>query len=263
MSILSSLLIWGLATLNFFNSPKVILAYLATVLITQWLWDHLHLKRPWNWKSAGITGLSLSILLRTDAMWLAVFAAIIAISSKFLLLRDRQHIVNPAAFALVTTGLLFNSAWTSTGQWGHSIEFLLIFSLLGFVVTQQARALSTALLFLGFYSALLAIRLLWLGDPLSILINQLNNGALIIFSFYMITDPRTTPAALGSRVIFCFVVALLAYILQTQFYWYQALFPSLVVVSLVFAVLRSSNPPQGRPPKPVNRPMINITENRS
>ena len=43
------------------------------------------------------------------------------------------------------------------------------------------------------YGLLLIGRALWLGDPLSIPLHQLQNGALLIFAFFMISDPKTTP----------------------------------------------------------------------
>lgn len=236
--ILSSLLCFGLLTDKFHIPSLNILCFFCAVLITQTLWDKLHLKRHINWKSALITGLSLSILLRVGSFELALLAGVLAISSKFIFIYQQQHFINPAAFAIVSMSLLFSDAWTSAGQWGHSIIFLLVFSILGLWVTQQAKSLSTAVLFIIIYAGLLLTRALWLGDPLSIWLNQLNNGAFIIFSFFMITDPKTTPRSWPMRILFCSFVALIAYMLQFEYYLYQALFPALVISSLLFLMLK-------------------------
>ena len=41
--------------------------------------------------------------------------------------------------------------------------------------------------------ALVFGRSLWLGEPMSIPLHRLQNGALLLFTFFMISDPRTTP----------------------------------------------------------------------
>ncbi len=61
--------------------------------------------------------------------------------------------------------------------------------------------------FLVFYVAILFGRALWLGDPLTIPAHQLQNGALLIFAFFMISDPKTTPDTRAGRVLFALLVA--------------------------------------------------------
>jgi Predicted NADH:ubiquinone oxidoreductase, subunit RnfD len=56
----------------------------------------------------------------------------------------------------------------------------------------------------------LTARALWLGDPLTIPLHQLESGTLLIFSFFMITDPKTTPDSRVGRLIFTLLVALAA-----------------------------------------------------
>ena len=59
---------------------------------------------------------------------------------------------------------------------------------------------------------------MWLGDPLSIPVHQLQNGALLIFAFFMISDPKTTPNAATGRVLFAAIVASVAFTIQFIFY---------------------------------------------
>jgi Na+-translocating ferredoxin:NAD+ oxidoreductase RnfD subunit len=86
------------------------------------------------------------------------------------------------------------------------------------VVTRAARA-DVTLAFLAFYVGLLITRALWLGDPLTIPLHQLESGALLIFSFFMISDPKTTPDSRTGRIIFALIVALAA--LSVQFVWFR------------------------------------------
>ena len=72
--------------------------------------------------------------------------------------------------------------------------------------------------FLAGYGALLFGRALWLGDPLSIPLHQLQNGALLIFAFFMISDPRTSPNSASGRALFGALVATVAFTIQYVFY---------------------------------------------
>jgi enediyne biosynthesis protein E5 len=67
-------------------------------------------------RSALITGLSLSLLLRADAAWLHLVAAVIAIGSKFVFRLEGKHIFIPAGFAIVVLLLTANEVWISPGQ---------------------------------------------------------------------------------------------------------------------------------------------------
>jgi len=157
-------------------------------------------------------------LLRTDSIVLAVAAAGIAIGSKFLLRVRGKHVFNPANVAIVSLMMLSDRAWISTGQWGNAALGALALACLGFVVLTRARRAETTVAFLLAYASLLFGRAAWLGDPLSIPLHQLQNGALLIFAFFMISDPKTTPDAAGGRVLYAAVVASVAFAIQFGFY---------------------------------------------
>jgi Na+-translocating ferredoxin:NAD+ oxidoreductase RnfD subunit len=61
-------------------------------------------------------------------------------------------------------------------------------------------------------------RAIWLNDPLSIPLHQLQNGALLIFAFFMISDPKTSPNTRGGRIAYGAMVATVAYTIQFIFY---------------------------------------------
>ncbi|MGB5511517.1 MAG: RnfABCDGE type electron transport complex subunit D, partial [Woeseiaceae bacterium] len=67
-------------------------------------------------------------------------------------------------------------------------------------------------------AAMLFARAVWLGDPLTIPAHQLQNGALLIFAFFMISDPKTTPDSALGRVLFATLVAGVAYVIQFIYY---------------------------------------------
>ncbi len=186
--------------------PANAAAIVAAGLLTQWAAVRL-LDLRFDPLSPLITCLSLTLLLRTDAAWIAALAAVIAIASKFLLRWDGRHFFNPANLGIAAVLLLSDDAWVSAGQWGSTAFFGFAVLCLGtFVVTRALRA-DVTLAFLGAYAAMLTARALWLGDPLAIPAHHLQNGALLVFAFFMISDPKTTPSSSPARVLYAIVVA--------------------------------------------------------
>jgi Na+-transporting NADH:ubiquinone oxidoreductase subunit NqrB len=178
-----------------------------------------------------ITGLSLSLLLRADALWLYAAAAVIAIGSKFVLRIDGKHIWNPAGFAIVILLMTSNGVWISPGQWGTSIWFASLTGFLAILVLNAARRADIAFFFFGSHAALLLARAWWLGDPLAIPLHQLQSGSLLIFTFFMISDPRTSPDSALGRLLFAFSVAVLAHYMTFFMQMRPALYFALIALS--------------------------------
>jgi Na+-transporting NADH:ubiquinone oxidoreductase subunit NqrB len=215
---LGSLLAFGVFVLDFGIRGYNAIAILVTAQCVQFVatrWAGLGRFDP---LSAVITSLSLTLLLRTDLVLLATLGAAIAISSKFLLRYNGKHIFNPANIALVALMFGSDQAWVSSGQWGSAVLGTLALACLGLLVLTRAKRAETTLAFLLAYAALLLGRALWLGDPLSIPLHQLQNGALLIFAFFMISDPKTTPNTATGRLIYGALVASVAYTIQYVFY---------------------------------------------
>jgi len=218
IAVLGVLLSYGILVLDFGIRAHNAAAVFTAALLTQYLAGRLLGIARFDPLSPLITSLSLTLLLRTDAVWLAALAAIVAIGSKFVLRIKGKHIFNPANFALVTLMLLSDHAWVSSGQWGNAAIVSLTLASLGLIVITRARRAETTFAFIVAYATLIFGRAVWLGDPISIPMHQLQNGALLIFSFFMISDPRTSPNTAFGRCLFATLVAGLAFTIQFVFY---------------------------------------------
>jgi Na+-transporting NADH:ubiquinone oxidoreductase subunit NqrB len=239
----SSLLLgYGIGVLDFGIRWQNAIAILTTAQIVQFVCMRLFTQSRFDPLSALITSFSLTLLLRTDVMGLAILAAIIAIGSKFLLRVHGKHVFNPANVALVSLMLCSDQAWVSSGQWGSATVGAFALACLGFLVLTRARRAETTVAFLGFFAGLLIARAVWLGDPLSIPLHQLQNGALLIFAFFMISDPKTTPNSARGRIVYGMFVATIAYTIQFVFYEPNgpilALIMSAPLVPLIDAISR-------------------------
>ncbi len=178
-----------------------------------------------------ITSLSLTLLLRTDTALLAACAAALAIGSKFLVRYRGKHVFNPANVAIVLTMLASDHVWVSSGQWGSTAISALALSCLGLLVLTRAKRAETTVAFLLVFAAMLFVRAAWLGDPLTIPLHQLQNGALLIFAFFMISDPKTTPDSAMGRALFATLVAGVAYVIQFVYYVPNGPILALIIVA--------------------------------
>ena len=216
--VLSLLLLYGIVGLDFGIAWRNAAAIFVTAQLTQLAGTRLAGLRRFDPLSALITSLSLTLLLRTDVTILAAVAAMVAIGSKFLVRLQGKHVFNPANVALVTMMLASDRVWVSSGQWGSAALGALALACLGFLVLTRAKRAETTLAFLLAWGALVFMRALWLGDPLGIPLHQLQNGALLIFAFFMISDPKTSPNSAPGRLVYGAMVAAVAYLIQFVLY---------------------------------------------
>jgi len=75
-------------------------------------------------RSAAISALGLSLLLRTDVWWVLPFSAVVAIGSKFLVRTHHKHIFNPTNLGLAVAMMATRHAWCSPSQWGENALLL-------------------------------------------------------------------------------------------------------------------------------------------
>jgi Na+-translocating ferredoxin:NAD+ oxidoreductase RnfD subunit len=78
----------------------------------------------------------------------------------------------------------------------------------------RAKRAETTLSFLVAYALLVFGRAVWLGDPLAIPLHQLQNGALLLFAFFMISDPKTSPDSASGRIFYGTFVAAVTFVIQ-------------------------------------------------
>jgi enediyne biosynthesis protein E5 len=239
---LALLLAINFAAIDFGARPLASFYALGACLFAQVVCSKLA-KIPLDLRSPLITGLSLSLLLRAEDPWMHALAGFIAIASKFLLRVYGNHVFNPAGFAIVVLLLLPAGVWISPGQWGASLWFAALVGFLAIVVLQAARRADIAFYFLASHAVFLFVRAFWLGDPLAIPLHQLQRGSLLIFAFFMISDPRTSPDSALGRFVFAFAVAALAHYLAFFAQMRPALYFALIALSpatlLIDRILRA------------------------
>lgn len=207
---------WEVVAQNFVITLLVgVSTQMAAALITQ--------KPLSSIKSALITILGLTILLRAQEPWVYALAAFIAIASKFIIRFNGKHIVNPANMGIVAAILLTGEAWISPGQWGNTAVLLFMIGAAGMMVLLKVGRLDLALPFLLTFGGLEFFRTVVLhGWPADFFWHKMLNGSLMLFTFFMITDPKSTPNNSKGRIIFSITIAVVAFILSNFHYVYVA-----------------------------------------
>ena len=260
ISVLGLLLAYGVGWLGFDVGPARVALILGACLATQAACTRLWRLEHFDPRSALISGLSLSLLLRANDPRLAVLAAVVTIASKFVVRVDGRHLFNPTNFGLVVAMLVTGHVWVSPGQWGNAAFFGFLMACLGGLVVNRAARSDVTGAFLGFYVAIVLGRALWLGDPLALALHQLQSGALVLFAFFMISDPKTTPDTRAGRIVFALLVAAGAAYVQFRLFrtngplW--ALFACAPVVPLINRCLPGARYTWVRPATAVRPPVF-------
>lgn len=263
---LSCLLGYGVVQLDLEVHPVRAAVLLGTALLAQYACTRLWRLPAFDPRSALISGLSLCLLLRANSVWLLVLTAVVTIASKFLLRFRGKHIFNPTNFGIVALMLATGQVWVSPGQWGNAAFFGFLIACLGGLVVNRAARSDVTYAFLAFYLAVLFGRALWLGQPMAIPLHQLQNGAFLIFTFFMISDPKTTPDSRAGRILFALLVALGAGFVHFVLYRPNGLLLSLAFLSplvpLLDLLLRGERYAWRRSAAPASIPAPSLLEER-
>jgi len=236
IAFLAALLTTGVLLRDFTIQPLQVALTFAAGLATQRFWlERLGLQQH-GMLSAVVTCCGLALLLRSDTLWVHPLIAACATSSKFLLRIGGKHMYNPANLGVVAAISLLPGTWVSPGQWGSGLALAVWLLMLGTLVTERARRLDVSWVFLAAFLGLVALRVLLLGQSSAIWWHQLGNGALLLFAFFMISDPMTIPNRRGPRIAYAVIVALGAMAWQYVLFRPNALIWSLFLLTPLVAL---------------------------
>ncbi len=216
---------------DFSLRPAQIVLTFAAALATQRLTWRFYPLAARSYRSAIITSLSVTLLLRADSLFVHPMAAAAAIGSKSLIRVRGKHLFNPATFGVIFALVTLPGTWVSAGQWGHDVALAGWLVALGVLVTERARRGDISWSFLAFHLGTIALRVAWLGQRFAVWEHQLSNGALLLFAFFMISDPMTGPNHRWGRLSHSALVAAIAYWWQFRLYSTNGLIWALFVAA--------------------------------
>ena len=173
-----------------------------------------------NWGfSVLISSMSLCLLLKTNDWYISLLAAFLTVASKYVFRINKKHIFNPSAFGIVAAIYLTNDAWLSPAQWGSNAVIFFFVVTLGTIVVTKVQKLDVSLAFLLTFAGLLFWRQVYvLGWPTDYFIHSVSTGSLLLFTFFMISDPKTSPNHPLARIIWAVLIAVVSFYLAV-FKW--------------------------------------------
>jgi hypothetical protein len=194
---------------------------------------------------AHITALAISMLLyANDRLWPIAFATALGVGSKTLVRvrvgRGVRHCLNPSNTGIAVTLLLF--PWVGiappyqftenldgVGDWLLPTAIVLSGT---FLNTRFTGKVPLILGWLGGFLIQAFLRSQVQGTPFLAACLPVTGMAFLLFTFYMVTDPATTPAAPGDQFAFGAAVAAVYGLLMVSHMVFGLFFSLLIVCSI-------------------------------
>lgn len=192
---------------------------------------------------AHITALAIALLLFPgDRLWPIVLAGVIAVGSKSVFRapvgKASRHFLNPSNFGMACVLLMFPSVGIAPpyhftenvagwADWAVPAVILCTGTFLNYRLTGKVPLICA---WLGAFAAQALARHVFLDASLAAALLPMTGMAFLLFTFYMVTDPGTTPVARRSQVAFGASVAAV-YGVLTALHVVFGLFFALALVS--------------------------------
>jgi Na+-translocating ferredoxin:NAD+ oxidoreductase RnfD subunit len=242
-------LTYGLAYLGWQAEWLQFTLYIGSALLFQWLFDSGRQKK-WQpitgansfLKQGGLSALisaaSLCLLLKTNDWRICILASFISIASKFIIRFRGKHIFNPSALGIVAVIYFTNNAWLTPAQWGSNTVIFFMVATLGTIVITRVQKLDVCLAFLfTFLGCLFYRQVIYQNWPADHFWHSMSTGSLLLFTFFMISDPKTAPNHPLARVLWGSAVGALAFYMSAFKFMNATPIKALVLLAPLVPVL--------------------------
>ena len=239
--ILFTYLVLGLTVLGFNRSPA---QAVTTTLLCCGL--DLILHRIFTGRfvfplSALITSFSLSFLLSySHSSWMILLPPMLAIGSKYVLRFNGRHFFNPAMFAVATSLIVSQELITAAPayQWNGIATMSIFIVMLGFIfiIPKIGRnwLVGSFLITFTLQTCLRAIIMRHHLPFSTLFFGTLSSPSFFVFTFFMITDPATSPPRKKDQIIVGASIALVDLAFHLRQSYYTFFYAALTVASIRF-----------------------------
>lgn len=154
-----------------------------------------------NLESDGITALILALIVgpfdTTQNLGFLITLSVLAMASKYAMVAHRKHIFNPAALAVLASGLILGKG---ASWWAGNQQLLPVIVIGGIIVLAKTKRVP---LFTGFVLVYVFSHILFGGAISAYLLPP----AMWFFVFVMLIEPLTSPSLRNSQIAFGAIVA--------------------------------------------------------
>jgi len=186
----------------------------------------LRLRHPrWEFPSGAIlTAMIAGMVLSVQTPWYVIPATALAgVAAKYIVRTRGANVFNPAAFGIVLLFPLFHPAQNWWGAMPDAARLAqLALPIGGIFIAHRVNKLTLVVAFLGFYFSLFTAAA-FVRDPawVSEIFRTPDLQAVLYFTFFILTDPPTSPIAPRDQIVFAAIVALVCFVV---FEWMGAVY---------------------------------------
>jgi len=193
---------------------NIVITILASVAIDM-IVGKLYTGKWKNPASGYITGISVSILVRSTFLWPYIITAAISILSKYVIRYKGRHIWNPSNLG-ISWMLFFAPLYVAalSVQWGNNLAPMIVIWILGMFIVYRAKRMHITIAYVVSFIIFAFVRSLITQDPFLAEIAPLTGPMYQLFIFFMITDPPTCVRGKKWQIIVVIIVALVEFILR-------------------------------------------------
>ena len=209
---ISLILLVGHLSFGILEGYETILIAVGVSIILDLAVGRLYTGKWKNLASAYISGISVSILIRSTLYWPYALTAAISILSKYVLRYKGRHIWNPSNFGI--SWMLFTAPLYVAGlsvQWGNNLYAMAVIWILGMVIVYRAKRFHVTITYVISFLVFAYIRSIITDDPFLAEIAPLTGPMYQLFIFFMITDPPTNVRSKKGQMLVVFIVALVEF----------------------------------------------------
>jgi hypothetical protein len=165
--------------------------------------------------SAYVSGISVGILVRSPELWPYILCSLLSITSKYAIRIRERHLWNPSNLGISVLLFLAPATVASLGiQWGNEIWPMLVVWTLGSLILYRVGRLHISLTYAISFVVLAFVRTRFTGDPFLAEVAPITGPMYQLFTFFMVTDPKTTTRTKWSQCVVVFIVAVVEAILR-------------------------------------------------
>jgi enediyne biosynthesis protein E5 len=197
------------------ESPAKMALAVGTAILLEMLLGRLMYGRIPHLASAYVSGNSVAILMRSPYYWPYVLCSAITVTSKYVLRVKDRHIWNPSNFGIAAMlSLAPQTVASLSTQFGNSVAPMVVIWIVGFFLIARLRRLHICATYVLSFLAFGALRSAITGHPLTAEIAPITGPMYQLFTFFMITDPKTTVRGRRAQILVTFLIALVEAVLR-------------------------------------------------
>jgi hypothetical protein len=187
--------------------------------------------------SAYISGISAGILVRSPFLWPYFFTSLISITSKYVLRFRGKHLWNPTNFGVSAVVFLAPATVAVLSiQWGNVVAPMAVIWVLGTVIVWRVGRFHISATYVASFLLFSLVRSAITGTPWLANVAPITGPMYQLFTFFMVTDPKTTVRSVRGQCLVVFIVAFVEMLLRLNEVVYAPFYALFIVGPIALLV---------------------------